>query len=177
MNTKKLWNLLNDAADELDNEDLSVSEVAKLVSDLRQAAKELSDEKGPTDIKLILQDGDDVLSGTSPSNSTELLATLGRVLDKAGMTSTVMFMGEDDKIYVATFEAEISLANPEFVKDAALSICGNCSYFDGDEHDPAEIKDLLTRVEPGEPMPAGQCPECGALMHRVEQHESVSSDG
>ena len=30
------------------------------------------------------------------------------------------------------------------------------------------VKDLHQRVEPGEPMPAGECPECGALCQEIE---------
>lgn len=31
------------------------------------------------------------------------------------------------------------------------------------------VEDLSSRVEPGEPMPAGQCPECGGLVHLIEE--------
>lgn len=31
-----------------------------------------------------------------------------------------------------------------------------------------EVKDLHQRVAKGEPMPAGECPACGALCHSVE---------
>ncbi len=30
------------------------------------------------------------------------------------------------------------------------------------------IRDLAQRVSPGEPMPAGQCPICGALCHQTQ---------
>jgi hypothetical protein len=29
------------------------------------------------------------------------------------------------------------------------------------------IAGLLERINPGEPVPYGECPECGALMHRI----------
>ena len=28
-----------------------------------------------------------------------------------------------------------------------------------------DIPDLLARIAPGEPVPAGECPDCGALVH------------
>jgi Zn-finger nucleic acid-binding protein len=31
-----------------------------------------------------------------------------------------------------------------------------------------EVKHLLERVLPGEPMPSGECPECGAVCHPVK---------
>lgn len=31
-----------------------------------------------------------------------------------------------------------------------------------------EIKDIFQRVAPGEPMPSGECPDCGALCHPIE---------
>lgn len=36
------------------------------------------------------------------------------------------------------------------------------------------IKDLYARVEPGEPMPAGECPECGALCHAVKADDAAT---
>jgi predicted RNA-binding Zn-ribbon protein involved in translation (DUF1610 family) len=40
--------------------------------------------------------------------------------------------------------------------------CNNCD-FASDQLD--NIKDIFDRVDPGELMPAGECPECGALVH------------
>jgi hypothetical protein len=34
-----------------------------------------------------------------------------------------------------------------------------------DEAQLREVKHLLERVAPGEPMPSGECPECGAVCH------------
>lgn len=42
--------------------------------------------------------------------------------------------------------------------------CANCDWT-GAQSDTAEIRDFWSRVEPGEEMPAGECPECGALCH------------
>jgi hypothetical protein len=48
--------------------------------------------------------------------------------------------------------------------DARPVSCGNCAWT-GTVDGCREVRDLLTRVEPGETMPAGECPECGALAH------------
>jgi hypothetical protein len=52
----------------------------------------------------------------------------------------------------------------------AFCECQNC---DGIflEDSLALIEDLHERVEPGEPMPAGQCPMCGSLCHRMEVND------
>lgn len=31
------------------------------------------------------------------------------------------------------------------------------------------VQDLLQRVDPGEPLPAGECPVCGAVCHQIEE--------
>ena len=49
-----------------------------------------------------------------------------------------------------------------------ISRCQNCGW-KGDTADTVEIVDLFTRVTPGELMPSGQCPKCGALCHLVEK--------
>lgn len=40
--------------------------------------------------------------------------------------------------------------------------CQNCSWT-GDSYETQDIQDFFERVEPGEIMPCGECPECGAL--------------
>jgi len=40
--------------------------------------------------------------------------------------------------------------------------CQDCGW-EGDASDCLPISDLHERVAPGEPMPAGECPDCGAL--------------
>lgn len=42
------------------------------------------------------------------------------------------------------------------------SYCQNCDWR-GDASELREIHDLSQRVSPGELMPSGECPECGAL--------------
>lgn len=47
------------------------------------------------------------------------------------------------------------------------ALCDNCeSRFTANKLLP--IKDVFARVAPGEPMPLGECPNCGALCHAVE---------
>ena len=50
--------------------------------------------------------------------------------------------------------------------DAKVS-CGNCDWT-GTEDDCNEIEHLSERVGAGETMPAGECPECGALAHLIQ---------
>jgi predicted RNA-binding Zn-ribbon protein involved in translation (DUF1610 family) len=46
--------------------------------------------------------------------------------------------------------------------------CQNCGWT-GPQAKCKEIKHLTQRVAVGEPMPAGECPKCGALCHPVEK--------
>jgi len=46
-------------------------------------------------------------------------------------------------------------------------VCQNCQeQWDADDLEP--LKDVEERVAPGEPMPAGECPDCGAVCHGVK---------
>ena len=59
---------------------------------------------------------------------------------------------------------------------ASKVACGNCDWR-GTEDDCNEIEDLHQRVGPGETMPAGECPECGALAHLVKDPDAGMVDG
>ena len=48
-----------------------------------------------------------------------------------------------------------------------LVVCENCDMVLAEEKT-APIKDLWERVDANEPMPAGECPECGAVCHPEE---------
>ena len=48
-----------------------------------------------------------------------------------------------------------------------ICCCQNCEW-EGDQADTDPIDDIFMRVDPGEPMPSGQCPECGALCQLKE---------
>ena len=56
-------------------------------------------------------------------------------------------------------------------------ICGNCQKIMHSEaelaHTFPDIPDLLDRISPGEPVPIGECPECGALVHAVDDQRSL----
>ena len=50
--------------------------------------------------------------------------------------------------------------------------CGNCGkVWDEEELTRVfpDIPDLAERIAPGEPVPAGECPECGALVHEIRE--------
>jgi len=52
-------------------------------------------------------------------------------------------------------------------------VCGNCQKTMHSEDELAhvfpDIPDLLQRISPGEPVPIGECPDCGALVHVEEE--------
>jgi hypothetical protein len=52
-----------------------------------------------------------------------------------------------------------------------LARCQNCAWT-GDADDCAEVSDFWGRVSPGEPMPSGECPECGALCQPYEEPDA-----
>lgn len=56
-------------------------------------------------------------------------------------------------------------------------ICENCrKKYEGKHELTAvfpDIPDLLERIEPGETVPAGECPDCGALVHGYEDQETL----
>jgi len=55
---------------------------------------------------------------------------------------------------------------PEPQSQPETSRCENCEKVWQDSQLSA-IEDVHERVAPGEPMPSGQCPECGAVCHPV----------
>lgn len=60
------------------------------------------------------------------------------------------------------------------MKQTVLNVvyrCQNCdNVYEHIEEIEQVIKDLHQRVAPGEKMPAGECPACGALVHIEENH-------
>jgi hypothetical protein len=50
--------------------------------------------------------------------------------------------------------------------DGAVYQCGNCGEFWKEAELVTPIQDIHERVAPGEPMPAGECPTCGACCHK-----------
>lgn len=60
------------------------------------------------------------------------------------------------------------------------AICQNCGTVWASGVKPIwECKDLAQRIEPGEVLPVGECPSCGAFCHYIEpmcrycQHEMI----
>ena len=44
--------------------------------------------------------------------------------------------------------------------------CPNCDWTGTDDDiDLCDVPDLIERIEPGEEVPAGECPKCGSLAH------------
>jgi hypothetical protein len=61
------------------------------------------------------------------------------------------------------------LSEIEFdVDDDADLECRRCGWH-GKAHALRPIRDLVDRIDPGEVVPAGECPACGALAHLVTQ--------
>ena len=56
-------------------------------------------------------------------------------------------------------------------------VCGNCQKIMLSEDELAhvfpDIPDLLERISPGEPVPIGECPDCGALVHAEEDESDL----
>lgn len=58
----------------------------------------------------------------------------------------------------------------------ALCQCQNCRFRCW-QRDLNDLQDVLERVEPGDIMPAGECPECGAASHIVDRpHRTYVTD-
>lgn len=54
--------------------------------------------------------------------------------------------------------------------------CGNCSFQTTDEDELLPVDDIWERVSPGEVFPHGECPDCGALVHAVEQPAPIDEE-
>ena len=51
-----------------------------------------------------------------------------------------------------------------------LTVCQNCRAR-WPSQDLLPVQDIFQRVAPGEPMPSGECPDCGALCHPEPEKE------
>lgn len=58
--------------------------------------------------------------------------------------------------------------------EMAIHECQNCSR-SWLEEQLEEVKDLSMRVAPGEPMPSGECPACGAVCHPKKETATPAS--
>ena len=50
--------------------------------------------------------------------------------------------------------------------------CQNCGALYAHASETDAIDDIFQRVEPGEPMPSGQCLHCGALVHEIKEDDT-----
>ena len=50
--------------------------------------------------------------------------------------------------------------------------CNNCSA-NWQTHELRPIEDVLERTAPGEMVPSGECPDCGALCHLVQTPKRI----
>jgi hypothetical protein len=51
-----------------------------------------------------------------------------------------------------------------------MLLCNDCEHICTDDDLKVEFPDiphLLDRIAPGEPVPYGECPQCGALIHKI----------
>lgn len=52
--------------------------------------------------------------------------------------------------------------------------CQNCGW-SGEEREAQAIADLEERIWPGEEVPVGECPDCGALCHYTHPEPKTTS--
>lgn len=55
--------------------------------------------------------------------------------------------------------------------ETQLSVCQDCSTVFTEDELVNPIPDIGQRVGPGEPMPSGECPKCGALCQEMNRLE------
>ena len=101
---------------------------------------------------------DTVLAPSAEDASAHIQAIRPYVL-AADAVSEADFRGPNAKLILTGHECD---ANEE------LSACDDCgTIFPQSKLKPVE--DIGQRVAPGEPMPSGECPECGAVCHPVDE--------
>ena len=79
-------------------------------------------------------------------------------------------VGENAKGALNLYESEMNADGFFRDLDKAIHKCENC----GEcwlEEELNEVEDLALRVAPGEPMPSGECPDCGAVCHAIARAE------
>ena len=93
-------------------------------------------------------------------------ATNGAHYDSAGA------LGNGERIWCSLQSELETMAKRVLENDPLDAYFPACECQDCEQRFPENklnpIQDLYARVDPEEPMPAGECPECGALCHRVE---------
>jgi hypothetical protein len=96
---------------------------------------------------------------------------------RAGIGSGEVWLGRWADGSPIPGSAELDDEDPDVldVEGEGVAECADCGGRCG-ESDLQRIRHLTERVLPGEPMPAGECPDCGALCHLVVATGS-GSDG
>jgi hypothetical protein len=67
----------------------------------------------------------------------------------------------------------IEIYNDSLMPIIKICYCQDCGW-KGKQEQTEPIAHIFERVAPGEPMPAGQCPECGALCQIKEKTNEIS---
>lgn len=73
----------------------------------------------------------------------------------------VWFSAQSACVNAEQVEAAIRATERKHSSSHKCADCGSCWH----EDQLREIQDLMQRVAPGEIMPSGECPDCGALCH------------
>jgi hypothetical protein len=100
---------------------------------------------------------------------TEEAASMQRVLDAYEQAGAIKHpsiyqpFSADQTFDVALGEIMSALEH-EVPDSEDLSVCQNCETEWPTSILPA-VQDITQRVSPGEPMPSGECPSCGAVCH------------
>lgn len=79
--------------------------------------------------------------------------------------------GDESYTWCTGCDAEGPLAEFTIANQEPLSRCQNCEWFGIPKIGLAEIPDLTQRIMPGEPVPSGECSDCGALCHEATAEE------
>ena len=98
--------------------------------------------------------------------SAPLVKALQRIAIDADYESTEDSILLGERLESIRIAAESCLSRQQTKTNTAR--CQNCDW-SGPVALLKPVQDLLKRVRPGEPMPAGECPACKALVHLTEQ--------
>lgn len=91
----------------------------------------------------------------------------GKVYDISDFRETEIYKNYEAKLAKLAKQAEHNAKKAEEYKSSeTIVLCTNCSWV-GNDDECKPIKDLGQRVNAGEQMPAGECPECGALAYNI----------
>ncbi len=80
-------------------------------------------------------------------------------------------VGGDEELDELLGIVKTAITADQAVRDnQELSRCQACNrlYVEGEMVPLEELKNLLERITPGEQVPSGECPDCGALCHIVD---------